>query len=440
MHSANEPGGDAAARAAGNPAQNPGQDRPGERLPDLSIPDLSVPDLSVLVVDDEPMLAEELADGLREEGFEVATAHSAVDAQALLQADPGIGVLVSDIRMPGGTGLSLAADILGKEPEATARGVILITAHGSMDQAVEAMRSGVSDFLTKPFSLEDAARAVRAAMDRTLARRATAAARAATDIRLQQAEQTGTDLASRLSQALAKLEAARPSLPPEADETENRLRLLAHELRTPLVPVIGFAELLEGGHVKTPEAAQSYGLHLREAGERMLETVDKLLTWERLRGQSRRATEAVDAYCLLTEAVARTRRLAKARDVRVVFGNLAGPVMQAEADVLAAALGGLLDNAIRATPEHGTVELAAEEAGGRLRLVVRDRGPGISAEILADPGKPFAVDGSTLTRKRDGLGLGLAIARLAAERHDGRLFLQPRPGGGIEAALELPAE
>jgi signal transduction histidine kinase len=402
------------------------------------------PDLSVLVVDDEPMLAEELADGLREEGFEVDTANSAIAALAALRADPGIGVLVSDIRMPGGTGLALAAEVLGKGPEASARGVILITAHGSMDQAVEAMRSGVSDFLTKPFSLEDAARAVRAAMERTLARRAAAAERAATDLRLQQAEETSTGLSDRLTQALERLQAARPSLPPEAGETENRLRLLAHELRTPLVPVIGYAELLEGGHAKTPEDAQSYGLYLREAGERMLETVDKLLTWEGLRSQARRTTETVDTYGLLTEAVSRTRRLADARNVHVAVGPLAEPDLkvEVEVDIIAAALAGLLDNAIRATPEHGTVELGAESATGQagplVRLVVRDRGPGISAGILDDPGRPFAVDGSTLTRKREGLGLGLPIAKLAAERHGGRLGLRPRPAGGIEAALELP--
>ncbi|WP_431267177.1 response regulator [Dankookia sp. P2] len=160
------------------------------------------------------MLAEELADGLREEGFVVATANPAIAALAALRADPAIGVLVSDIRMPGGTGLSLAAEVLGKEPEATARGVILITAHGSMDQAVEALRSGVSDFLTKPFSLEDAARAVQAAMDRTRARRAAAADRLATDIRLQQAEESRTELSDRLSEALQRLQAARPRCRP----------------------------------------------------------------------------------------------------------------------------------------------------------------------------------------------------------------------------------
>lgn len=395
--------------------------------------------LSVLVVDDEPMLAEELADGLREEGFAVETAHSAGAALAALRADPGIGVLVSDIRMPGGTGLSLAAEVLGTEPELTARGVILITAHGSMDQAVEAMRSGVSDFLTKPFSLEDALRAVRAAMERTLARRAAAAERAATDLRLREAEATRGELSGRLTEALERLQAARPSLPPEAGETENRLRLLAHELRSPLVPVIGFAELLESGQAKTPEDAQSYGLHLREAGERMLETVDKLLTWERLRSAARRPAEMVAADALLAEAVSRTRRLAEARNIRIAVGASAGTRLAVEAEVIATALAGLLDNAIHASADQGRVEVAAEPAGPLVRLVVRDRGPGIPAAILADPGRPFAVDGSALSRKRDGLGLGLAIARLAAERHGGRLSLQPRPAGGAEAALELPA-
>jgi len=408
--------------AHGAMPHRPGQDRP---------------DLSVLVVDDEPMLANELADGLREEGFEVATANSAVAALALMREDTGIGVLVSDIRMPGGTGLSLAAQVLREETDATARGVILITAHGSMDQAVEAMRSGVSDFLTKPFSLDDAARAVRLAMDRTLDRRAAAVDHSATDRRLQQAEASRSDLAGRLSAALAKLEEARPALP-EAGETENRLRLLAHELRTPLVPMIGFAELLEGGHAKTPEAAQSYGQHLREAGERMLETVDKLLTWERLRGQTRGPRHPLDVGILLADAVSRTRRLAAARDIEVDVAAPRPGRLTVEADVAGAALAALLDNALRATPEHGRIELAVEPIDGALRLVVRDRGPGMSAELLADIGRPFAVDGSALTRQRDGLGLGLAIARLVAERHGGRLDLKPNPGGGIEAALELP--
>jgi signal transduction histidine kinase len=316
-----------------------------------------------------------------------------------------------------------------------------------MDQAVEAMRSGVSDFLTKPFSLEDAARAVRTAMERTLARRAAAAARAAIDIELKRAEAIRAELSARLGEALERLQAARPSLPPEASETENRLRLLAHELRTPLVPVIGLGQLLESGHAKTPEDARSYGQHLREAGERMLETVDKLLTWERLRSETRSKTETVAPHRLLTEAVSRIRQLADPRRVRVALGPLAGPDLAVEVDAVAAALAGLLDNAIRATPEHGTVELGAElaagsdagQAGPLVRLVVRDRGPGVSAAILADPGRPFVVDGSTLTRKRDGLGLGLAIARLAAERHGGRLSLRLRPEGGTEAALELPA-
>jgi signal transduction histidine kinase len=409
-------------------ASGPGQARPVEERPGLS----------VLVVDDEAMLAEELADGLREEGFEVATASSAAEALGCLRADPGIGVLVSDIRMPGGSGLSLAAEVLATEPDATARGVVLITAHGSMDQAVDALRSGVSDFLTKPFSLPDATRAVQSGMERAIARRAAAADRASAALRLQAAEEAHATLAERLSDALTRLEAARPGLPPEAGETEDRLRLLAHELRTPLMPVIGFAELLEGGHAKTPEAAQSYGHHLREAGERLLETVDKLLTWERLRGAPRRSLEMVDVHGLLTEAVARTRRLATGREVHVAIGPLLCRTLQAEAADLAAALAGLLDNAIRATPEHGTVELGAELAGDMLRLVVRDRGHGMSAAMLGAVGRPFAVDGPALSRRRDGLGLGLAIARRVAERHGGRLCLQPRPKGGIQAALELP--
>lgn len=395
--------------------------------------------LSVLVVDDEAMLAEELADGLREDGFRVTTAHSAAEALALLKADPGIGVLVSDIRMPGGSGLTLASEVLVAEPDATARGVVLITAHGSMETAVEALRAGVSDFLIKPFTLPDAARAVRSSMQRALARRAAATERDATGLRLRDAEAERETLAGRLSEALARLDAARGALPPAAGETEARIRLLAHELRTPLVPVLGFAELLASGHARTPEAAQDYGHHLREAGERLLETVDKLLLWERLQSTAAPARETTDVHALLTEAVARTRRLAAVQDVQVSFGPLQDQTLAVEAASLTAALAGLLDNAIRATPARGTVEIGAELAEGWLRLVVRDRGHGMPDTLLAEAGRPFTVDGPMLSRRREGLGLGLAIARRVAERHGGRLAIGRRPGGGMEAAIELSA-
>ena len=81
------------------------------------------------------------------------------------------------------------------------------------------------------------------------------------------------------------------------------------------------------------------------------------------------------------------------------------------------------------------MEIRARSDGQRLRLSVRDHGPGVAPEHLARLGEPFyrAPDQSS-----QGHGLGLAIARRAAERHDGRLELANHPDGGFVATLDLP--
>jgi len=102
--------------------------------------------LKVLVVDDEPALREVLSLRIDTWGFDVVTAADAFEAERLLaEVDPDI--VLSDVRMPQMTGLELLRRLKGRN---AARPVILMTAHGSIDTAVEAMKEGAQDFLTKP--------------------------------------------------------------------------------------------------------------------------------------------------------------------------------------------------------------------------------------------------------------------------------------------------
>jgi DNA-binding NtrC family response regulator len=102
--------------------------------------------LKVLVVDDEPALREVLSLRIDTWGYRVVTAGDAFEAERLLhEAEPDI--VLSDVRMPQVTGLELLRRLKGRD---AARPVILMTAHGSIDTAVEAMKEGAQDFLTKP--------------------------------------------------------------------------------------------------------------------------------------------------------------------------------------------------------------------------------------------------------------------------------------------------
>jgi signal transduction histidine kinase len=100
----------------------------------------------------------------------------------------------------------------------------------------------------------------------------------------------------------------------------------------------------------------------------------------------------------------------------------------------------LIENAIRHGGGHGTVEVEVTRGPAHVCVTVMDRGPGLSAEQLANAGTPFLrwagheADGG----RRAGLGLGLYITRALAEREGGRLELAARPGGGLCATLHLP--
>ncbi len=100
----------------------------------------------VMLVDDEPEVTELLSYALRKEPYQVVTASSGISALELFTQEPA-DVVVTDIRMPGMDGLELSRRILEARPETQ---IIVITAHGDMNTAVEAMKLGASDFLQKP--------------------------------------------------------------------------------------------------------------------------------------------------------------------------------------------------------------------------------------------------------------------------------------------------
>jgi two-component system, NtrC family, response regulator AtoC len=122
------------------------------------------PQGTVLLVDDEEKLVRNLGRALRDEGHEVATASSAAEAQRLLSSRP-FDVLVIDNRMPERTGLELIRDVSASVPEGDRPQILLMTAHATIENAIEAMRLGAFDYLQKPFEIEELVVAVARALE-----------------------------------------------------------------------------------------------------------------------------------------------------------------------------------------------------------------------------------------------------------------------------------
>ena len=117
---------------------------------------------SILVIDDEPDLLRVLARSLTADGHEVATAPSGPDGLAAYETQRP-GIVITDIKMPGMSGIDVLRRIKDRAPDVE---VIIITGHGDMDTAVEALHFGASDFVTKPFRSETLAIAIRRAEEK----------------------------------------------------------------------------------------------------------------------------------------------------------------------------------------------------------------------------------------------------------------------------------
>ncbi|HKJ65538.1 MAG TPA: sigma 54-interacting transcriptional regulator, partial [Desulfopila sp.] len=116
---------------------------------------------SILVVEDEKILRISLADAFKSEGY---TVYAVEDGASALQAleEGNFSLVITDIRLPGAGGMDILKKSLSELP---ATPVILITAFGSIDDAVEAMRHGAFDYITKPFDLDEIIKTARKALD-----------------------------------------------------------------------------------------------------------------------------------------------------------------------------------------------------------------------------------------------------------------------------------
>ncbi|MGQ9619120.1 MAG: response regulator [Candidatus Aminicenantia bacterium] len=115
---------------------------------------------NLMIVDDEPIVRSSLSDWLKEEGFSVLTAEDGVRALEIIGKEK-VDCVILDLKMPGMDGIQVLKEIKARNPEAK---VIMITAYGTIQNAVEAMKIGANDYITKPFAPEDIIESIKRAL------------------------------------------------------------------------------------------------------------------------------------------------------------------------------------------------------------------------------------------------------------------------------------
>jgi two-component system OmpR family sensor kinase len=228
----------------------------------------------------------------------------------------------------------------------------------------------------------------------------------------------------------------------ERATSEERLRSFladaSHELRTPLASIRGYAELFRMGAARDGEEAEKAMSRIEQEAARMGVLVDDLLLLARLDEVRGTGREPVDLAEIARDAAADARAMAPDRDITLAVAD-DETVVPGDENRLRQVVGNLVRNALDHTPGGTDVELVVTHAGDRVRLEVRDRGPGLPAPDGVVMFERFWRAEPARARGAGGAGLGLAIVQGIVAAHGGEVRAETRPDGGAIFTVALPA-
>jgi len=230
-----------------------------------------------------------------------------------------------------------------------------------------------------------------------------------------------------------------------ANRTKTQfLANMSHELRTPLNAVIGFSQLIrDQAFGEIADRYVNYADDINSSGKLLLALINDILDMSRIEaGQQKLLEEVIPVDSVVNDCVRMVTSKAADGGVKLIVENKGRlPALRADERALKQVLLNVLSNAVKFTPQGGSVTVAAEAMpGGTLDIRISDTGIGIAEEVIKDLFLPFRQADASISRRFGGSGLGLAISKKLMELHDGEISIASHPGRGTCVTLHMPAE
>jgi len=368
----------------------------------------------ILVIDDELGMREGCRRALTPLGHYVEVAADGEEGLQKVLAAP-FDLVLLDVRMPKIGGMELLEKILAHDPDAVC---IIITGYASIDLAIQAIKRGAYNFLSKPFDTDTLILTVNQGLEK---RRLSLEAKRVRQVEAQAAE---------LARAKAELE--------RLDRLKSEFMLtVAHELRAPVTAIQGYLQIIADGYVST-EKQRPMLLRAAERSSELLALIDELLQLARIKGAAEVKLQVVDLAEVLEQTAGLLRVEAERRGLAFEVSIAARPRLRANLDHMRQLWTNLISNAIKYTPNGGSVHVSLEVNEGAIIGCVRDTGIGIGPDELPRIFDEFYRTEAAKAVAARGTGLGLAIVKRIVETYGGTIRVDSQVGVGSTFTFTLP--
>jgi signal transduction histidine kinase/GGDEF domain-containing protein len=296
---------------------------------------------------------------------------------------------------------------------------VLMSAHGTIDSALEAMRRGACDYLTKPLNLEEMIVRLRKVVE-------------------------GRQSFLKMKDYAAQLERANQELRKIDEMKSEFVSVASHELRTPLATIKNAVQLILRGKAGEINETQSNFLSMAEKNiNRLTSILNDILDLSRIEsGRIEMKSEELDLREVIEFILSSLKPQAEAKSIQLTKEIAAGfPLVYADREKIEQILTNLIGNSVKFTPEGGKISVLAklfDEAGKMVAISVSDSGIGIPGDQLDKVFKKFYQVEGSLHRSSGGTGLGLAITKGLVEAGEGSIWAESEVAKGSTFTFTLP--
>ncbi len=356
--------------------------------------------LNIVIVDDDPAIRSVCSTILKKHFTSIITFSNGADALNHISSNDTDVVLV-DLKMPGISGHELIEKIVQLQKDIV---IVVITAYVSIENAIEAMQKGASDFLPKPFTPDELRFSIRKAADRR-------------ELILQKQK----------------------ILKEKREMEENYLSFVSHQLKSPLSAAQQLLYLLEEGDDGIGKEALEI---IKRANSRITEANKLVNEWLLISRMEKAGFisefKSIDVIPIIYSEIEKQREIIKNNNLDLLIKLPSSTTIKTDASAFGMMIANLLSNAIKYNRQNGKIYIRLIEEKDKIVIEVEDTGIGIKAENIPRLFSKFYRVRDDSTRGIEGTGLGLAIIKQIVNEHHGEISVKSEYGKFTIFNIKLP--